>query len=588
MKKSSKNIQNSSKKGGTAAKKVQNNKDQKKLGTKGITLIVVSSVLLAVLVAGIIIIAVNYMKQKEEENFEYIESDLTKYLTIENTSYKDYTVNLNIAKPKEKDVDVTLLNLLASKKGSALNDASAQLSGTIGAGDIVNIYYRGYTRDKDGNEVFVDNMCNFGNKNDSGVYTYSSLEIGSNSFLPGFELDLAGETFSSKNNFVMIKDGLVKDGQIVYISYTRQLDGSTASNDKIEKSAERIIIADGKDKIDAKYGAGFYDKLITLTVGSTATDTVEGTVDGKKYNYTNLKIDFATECEKKDNYILVECYFPYDYKLDPNLRNKTAYFEVYVQSMVDYESEELTNEFIEENLTDKDFGVTAEDLEKHKDEGDRVAQLRAYIKNLLDEDYKELYRKELEKAMWEHYHKEGIANVIKYPQVKVNAIFNEYYDDVLYQFEQSGGVIKTLLGEEKTCKTVDEYAVIYLGLEYAENQDWRAYLTSLSENLVKERLILFYIMKEENLMPSAEVLAARKQEVEKEYFDEYIYQYSEKYGINKSDYTDEKWAEFEAERYKELHDYYDDAYFTEITYYEIGLDTFLSWPSVTTLDGVSQ
>ena len=480
-----------------------------------------------------------------------------------------------------------MLNLLALKKGAVKNNAEAQFKGTIGAGDIVNIYYRGYIKDDKGNEVVVDNMCNFGNMTSDGKkYTYSSLEIGSNQFIPGFELELAGQEFSSKNNFVRITSGTVKEGQIIYISYTRQLDGSTDSKDKISIAAERIVIADGKEKIDAKYGAGFYDTIAPLTIGATEGTTFTGTVDGKKYNYKDLKIDFATECEKEGNYILVECYFPYDYKAAPDLRNKNAFFEVYVESMVDYESKTLTNEFIEENLADEEFGVSAEDLDEF--EGDRVEQLRQYIQKLLDEDYEELYKSKVEEAMWKHYHSEGVVNISKHPQAKVDSIYNEYFNDVLFQFNSSGGVIETMFGESKTCETVDEYAVIYLGLEYAENQDWRVYLRSLAENLAKERLILFHIMKTESLLPSAEVLAERKKAVEDEYLEEYIYQYSEQYNIDKDSYTEEKWAEFEAARYKELHDYYNDSYFTEIAYYEIALDTFLTWPSVTTFDGKIQ
>lgn len=591
MKNSSKNNKNSYISSGADSKQNKNLSYGKsktagrKLEAKAIVMIVVSAILAITLLVGVVLIFFNHAKEEEERDFDYLTSDLSKYITISSDKYKNYTVDLKIAKPKAIDVDVTLLNLLKSKKGPAINNAVAQFSGKIEAGDIVNIYYRGYTLDENGKEVYVDNVCNFGNKNASGVYTYASLEIGSNQFVPGFELGLAGKEFSSQNNFVRITSGAVKEGQIVYITYTRQLDGSTASNDKITRSAERIVIADGKEKIDAKYGVGFYDMLMGLNVGSAETTTFSGVVDGKKYNYKDIKIDFATECEKEGTYFLVECYFPYDYGF-ANLNNKTVYFEVYVQSMADYESKTLTNEFIEENLTDKDFGVTAEDLEEF--EGDRISQLRQYIQKLLDEDYEELLREKIEEAMWNHYHSEGVAAVSKYPQIKVDAIYNEYFDDVLYQFEQSGGVITNVLGESKTCESVEDYAIIYLGLEYAENKDWRDVLRKMSENLVKERLILFYIMRNENIMPTAEELAAKKKEVEDEYLEEYIYQYSEQYSVDKSTYSDEKWAEFKAERYKELHDYYDDAYFTEITYYEIGLDAFLAWPTVTTFDGKIQ
>lgn len=600
MKKSSNNNKKSSAKGATAAsvKKIQNIESSPKLGAKNIILMVVSAILAVALIVGIIFICIDHAQTEADKDFDYIESDITNYISADKSVYKDYSVKLDIAKPKDIDVDVTLFNLLATKKGSVKNNALAQYNGYINAGDIAKIYYRGYTLDEKGNQVTFES--NFGYKNSSGEYVPTSLVVGVGvnngedsyySFPPGFDLNLAGGAgsltgqgryFDSKNSFKRIISGAVNNGQIVYISYTRQLDGSTASSDKIAKTAERIVLADGKEKIDAKYGEGFYDRLLTLSINSTEKVTFTGTVSGKKYNYTDLKIDFATECENENTYIRVECYIPYDYSIT-TLRNKAAYYEVYVESIVEYEEKKLTNEFVEENLKDKKFGVTAEELNKF--EGDRVSQLRQHVKKLIDDDYEELYKQKLEEAMWNHYH-EKITEVAKYPKAKVDDVYNEYFNDVLEQFNKSGGAYTDpYFGTEETYESIDEYAVAYLGLTYSENKDWRAHLRSLAENLVKERLILFYILKEENLMPTAEELAARKKQVEDEYLEEYINQYSAEYDIDKDTYSKEDWEKFEADRYKELHDYYDDDYFTEIAYYEIGLDVFLTWPKVTTLDG---
>lgn len=552
-----------------------------KLSASAITIIAVSALLALTLLVGLIFIIIDHAKKEEDKNFGYLSSDLSKYISIDKALYKDYKVNLAIAKPKEIDTDIAILNLLASKKGGVLHNGVAQEEGTITPGDVVNIFYRGYIVGDNGEEIFVDNVCNFASTDSSGNYVYASLEIGSNRFVPGFEFNLSGKEFTAANKFVRITEGKVSAEQIVYVSYTKVLDGSTANKDKVSISAERVVLSDGKEKIDAKYGDGFYDKLLTLDVGAKDGVTFEGTVSGKKYNYSSLKVNFATTCEKEGNYILVDCYFPYDYGA-ATLNNKNARFEVYIQSVVEYEEAKLTNEFVEENLGKDDFGVKKEDLEEF--EGDRVSQLRQYVKKLLDDEYEEVYRTKLEEAMWDHYHNKDVSIVTKYPASKVDSIYNEYYNDVLYQFEQSGGVISDALGTSKTCETVDEYAIIYLGLEYAENQDWRSVLRTMSEGLVKERLILYYIMRNENIVPTAEEHAARKKEVEKEYFDEYVLQYCEEYSIDKSTYSEEGWAEFEAERYEELHNYYDSEYFDEVTYYELALDHFLEWPTVTTLD----
>jgi hypothetical protein len=121
---------------------------------------------------------------------------------------------------------------------------------------------------------------------------------------------MVGIDFTKANQLVKIKEGAAKDEQNVYVSYTKQLDGSTASKDKVTAVSERIIL--GKDDIDKKYGEGFEAKLRSLTVGSTSGASFNATIDGKKYNYIDLKIDFATECEKEGTYFVIECYFPDD------------------------------------------------------------------------------------------------------------------------------------------------------------------------------------------------------------------------------------------------------------------------------------
>ena len=126
--------------------------------------------------------------------------------------------------------------------------------------------------------------------------------------------------------------------------------------------------------------------------------------------------------------------------------------------------------------------------------------------------------------------------------------------------------------------------MVYLGLQYAENQDWESVLYEMSENLVAERLILYYIMDKENLKPTAEIFEKRLAEVKEEYVNEYIAQYLDKYDKTREDYTDEEYEEFVEKRKDELFGFYDDEYFAETTYYEIVLDTLVEYPEVSTFD----
>jgi hypothetical protein len=96
-------------------------------------------------------------------------------------------------------------------------------------------------------------------------------------------------------------------------------------------------------------------------------------------------------------------------------------------------------------------------------------------------------------------------------------------------------------------------------------------------------------MQAENLMPTEEELAREVASIKQEYLDEYIKQYisykeENDDSFDRSTLTGEAYDTFVSERSKELFDYYDDDYFTETAYYEIGLRTFLTYPTVYTLD----
>ncbi len=506
-----------------------------------------------------------------DDEFDYLTESIFNFIKTDGVKYKDYAVSLPIAKPRDYDADVTILNLLYNMSGDALNNGAVINRGTVSAADRVSIYYRGYLKDESGNEVFVPNMCNFANPSPA------DLDIGSNQFVPGFELHMVGIEFTEANKFVKITSGKPTDAQIIYISYTRQPEGSSDYENRISVQSERIIL--DTDDIDGKYGEGFEEYIRGLEIdGDSSAFSAE--VGGVKYNYTNLTIDFATECEKEGTYFTVECYFPYDYGMT-SLQNKTAYFDVYINGIVEFDAPVYNDQFVEECLKGHKLGITEADLEKY--EGGYAEKLKSYIQSLIDEDYENAYEQALEEAIWLHYN--TIFTVKKYPKKEIDKIFNEYYNDVLYQYEISGGVIINALGASITCKTVDEYAVIYLGLEYSHDKDWRNMLYTVSEEQIKERLILYYIMQKEDLLPTEEDLSAGIAAVKDEYLDEYISQYLAEYNDKRENYTDDEWADFVAKRSEELFDYYGEAYFTERVYYNIAFEAFSEWPKVTTLDG---
>ena len=573
---------------------------KKKLDAKGITLIVTAAVLLAVIIASVVFFAVE--AYNADAGFDYLGSRIENYVSFSESDYKDYSLKIDIAKPHEKkedgtgvsDVEVAILSMIATEIGNEdpLFNGSLKSNLTITPADAVYIWYRGYILDDEGKQVEITGMSNFGSELSTVTSSSNALVIGSGKFVPGFELGLVGKDPTKYPRFTKITEGNVTSNHVVYLDYTRVPEGGDATKDKETGTAARIDLTD--PGVYEKWGAILNGKVIGGTYSFT------NTVGGKTYNYTDTKISFVTECETNESFapILVECYFPYDYSVS-NLRNETAYFEVYVEkvqaynpwhnddSVTEYDiSYDWNDEFVRKRVAKSDSAITLEDLEKYEG-ATLTAKYEAYAKEYLWNAYEDIYRSMIEEQMWNYYL--GKAQIKRYPGVKVDEIYREYYDDVIYQFENAGGEEGATIYNEytftnETYYTVDEYAIVYLGLQYSANQNWQSVLYEMSQTLVAERLILYYLMKVENLMPTDDVFNARMEKVKQEYVDEYIAQYLAKYEKDRDDYTDEEYEEFVEKRKEELFGFYDDAYFAETTYYEIVLDTLITYPKVSTFD----
>ena len=551
-----------------------------------IIIIAAAVVALLAIAAGIIIpIVINANKK----NFDYVSADLTKYVEFTSDKYKNYKLEVDIAKPKDIDPDVAMLNMLSSdKEEKPLYDGAFKTTEPVTPGDVVNIWYRGYLLDDEGKELVVAGMCNYANASPT------ALTIGTGQFVPGFELSLLGKLPNGNKNF-KITSGTVKEGQIAYVSYSILEDGKDEKKDKKKLTSQRVVLSD-EEALNKTFGEGFKANILGADIGTKMDfDAKRG---GKTYHYTDLTVDFVTEREA-DAYT-VECYFPYDYS-SATLANQTAYFEVTIVNTQVYKTPSytyapdangknrfnLTNEYVEKKVAEEDSPITMDELMEY--EGEELWQkYRAYAEDYLNDAYEKNLRAKVEDAMWTYYLKN--AKIIKYPENKVDEIYREYYDDVLYQFDYTGGSISLGydldgdgMDDTETYDNVDDFAEAYLGI-YNYDESWQEVLRGMSEDLVAERLVLYYLMQVENLTPTEEVLATRLAEVKQEYIDEYLLQYSEEFEIDLSKYTEEEYAKYVEDRKLELFEYYDEAYFLETTYYEIVLDTLLTWPTVITMD----
>ena len=496
--------------------------------------------------------------------FDYLKTDLHDYVEFTD-SYKNFKLSVDIAKPHDIDVEVTILNMIYSDRETnpRYNGATVTSPITLTAGDVVDLWYRGYLKDDDGNEVFVDGMCNFTGANPS------SLALGSNSFVPGFELNLIGINTGDVPKFEKITKGAITEDMIVYVNYT-----STKGTDASTKTTNSGVRIDLSTDVDAKYGTGVKEKILGMNIGDSLDFTAN--IGNTSYTYTDFTVSFATTCEKTP--VVIECYFPYDYSMT-TLRNETAYFEVYVDGVVVYDCPEFTDEYLQKKIEDEEIAVTMDQLNEY--EGDTLtAKYRKFAEKTMYELYEANYASAVEEAMWEYFTK--ISKAIKYPKKEVEKIYDDYVADLSQQFLSNGGVITNNYGQSQTYNTFDAYLQAYYGL--STTKSWKDVVYAECEGYVKERLVLFYILREENLLPTDEAFQAEYDKIVKEYHDEAIAQYLYYAGKTKDDYTEEEYKIISDECLELVFDNFNEEYFQIRVYYNVLAKTAITWPEVSTLD----
>ena len=561
-------------------------------------LIIVIALIVAILASIAVPVTIAIVRSSREKNFDYLKTDLSKYVDFSEEYYKDYPLLLEIAKPHKKnadgtgvsDVEISILYMLASDKGGKTIGGLTSDPTELTVGDDVYFWYRGYIIE-DGKEIDVTSLMNF-YKEESNIKSSSNvITLGGGAFaIAGVEGALIGLNTGDYAKFTKITTGNVKATQVVYISCERTPVGGSDA-DKQTGTCVRI------DLTDADIAADWLPILEGAAVGSEVDDFTMN-VGGVDYNYTKTKIEFVTECENGEgglDPITVEGYAPYDFSIT-QLMNETVYLEIYiagVQKRNDWHAKydsiagseytldfDWNDDYVQSKLDADTLGISAEELDKY--DGDTLtAKYESYAWETIMASYEENLKQMTEDAMWDYYLSRAIIKA--YPQKKIDEVVKEYKDDLYYQYQKSSGYIYNMYtGEYVTCADVNEYAIIYFNLQYAENQDWEDYILRLCQSLIAERLIMYYIMQKENLTPSGAEFNARFEALKQEYLEEYMRQE----GTDTSEMTEDQYKEYVAECEKTLFAYYDDEYFKETTYYELVADSMIRYANVYTLDDI--
>lgn len=524
--------------------------EKKRLDATRIFLIVFAAVALVGVLTSLVFALIPTFKK--EKTLDYIKDNLSKYVSVPSELYNGYNVTVELPTVSDKDVEYEILELLCTHKITG-DDAVVNLPGvTVGAGDIANIYYRGYTLGEDGSKNYFDGGCNF----TDSVY---SLEIGSGTFIPGFEYNLVGKNQKDYATMTKVTNGKVEDGDLIYLTYSvYYADG--------QASLSKTTLVDLSDpKLDEKWGVGFKAYFSAVNEKTIGTQFATGNSDDAKLTvktikntdgddiYFDMSISSAYRISKDVEPLVVEAYFPYNYG-DESLDGKTAYFEVYIKSVKDYSVPEFNDEFITEKVK-----MTADDLAKY--EGATLTEkYKAYVRELLEEQYKEDVRNVIESQFW----KTVIAGstFYKLPEKEVQAAYNNY----IYEIESTYAS-----GYASYYGSLDEFARAYL--ELGTGADWKATLRQDAEYSLKQKLVFYYIIRAEKLLPTDE----EYQVLYDELFAEYLQEYLDYYGITES--SDNYELKVENAK-KEILSTYGESYWRESVYYEFAIDAILDKANV--------
>lgn len=538
----------------TKRKKAQEpiKKEKERLTRKEIIILIVVLAVSVAVSAGIII-AVLLTRGSNDPNL--LEADLTKYITISKEDYKN--IDLNI--PLEDTSDEAVKAKVETQINSSLTDyktlneedkGAFNPSRPLSLGDTVDIFYRGYTVDGNGRQNDFDGGSNI-------TSSLTTLEVGTGktinpstgkaegSFIPGFAEQLVGIVPEKYSRIFKIRDSFVEAGDVVYISYTvlDESNNETVTDKRIDLSLSYI---------DEMYGEGFSAYLIGKKIGEDIESKTFKKAGQTDVVYSDMKVSFVTRgTESKP--VTIKVRFPADYQ-EESLRGKETYFDIFIDSACCYDVPDLDDKFITENLKVRADRLTAYPgatlAEKYR------AKLISDTKKALEDSNVQL----LSNQMWSHLMSK--VTVKKLPKKTLEKYYDSYYSR-----------IKTLYNSgyySEQYSTLDDLAIAYLnetyGMGLSKGGNWKQAINELAEWDVTQALVFYYIIREENMLPTDEEYQNTYDLIYNDMLEYYIDSNNEKlYSLDSAAYQ----KEIEVLK-SEIDDAYGEEYFREEIYKYFG------------------
>ena len=492
-------------------------------------------------------VTVTIVLVNKNKNFDFMSANLARYVKIDAYIYRGLPITVRLDAVTDTDVEESIAKVLVEHKNkTAENKGGSMKNIPITLGDVVSIYYRGYLKDAAGVETEPDGTCNF-------TGSAASLEIGSKSFVSGFESGLIGKIPGEYATLERrLATDLLHEGDIVSITYSCIYPATIVS----DQTDTVTLLPENKDKIDALYGTGFYDYLLTSKPSSTADAKTFSITSDERGNgdavYSTLKI--GTAYQMHGTPLTVETYFPMDYR-DADLAGKTVYFDVYFNhaqpGTIVYKTPELNAEFIRDTLK-----LTDEELNKYEGEDD-VAKYRAMVRDQLQTQYEQSYTTALYDTVFN-----TLTERAQFRRLPSEPVDQEYLSIHASMYSQW----QAYCNNYGNTYDFDTYASAMMGL--SAKGDYQSLMREQAEKNVKEKLVFYYIARTSGIMLPEEQIAVVRDEIIGEYVTYYIESDTEgTYTRDKYD-SDEAFAEAkESLRRQIIATYGGEEYFTESARY---------------------
>ena len=503
---------------------------------------------LATLTALLLSLGLGLTSCKKEEpktySYDYFAEDLSQYISLAESDYKGYKLTVKMTEVTDELVAEYIMYTLCQHRID--EPTSPGKSTPLSVGDVLEAWCRSYIIDENGKEIELD--VSAGELGKSGVGD-TKLTIGEGKLPLGVESALLGVVIADypEMSEVALKAGdVIGEDDVLYISYS-------VTTPAGKKSYTNVRVDLSRTDLDAEFGEGFRAALLGKAMtedGALASFTALGK-DGR-YVYDGVKIAYAYPKDAKC--ITVAGKLPHGYS-DYDLACETVYYDIFPEYFTAYEVPELDAKFINETLK-----LTDETLAEYEG-ADAVEKYRAYVRAELTRQHEEELRSIGEEAMWYHYN--DAAKVIAYPEDAVMEIYTKNITEIELLWESYRDQYSTL------------DAFVYAYFSISTGSDWRAMLKSDAEAEVKEKLVFYYIIRKENLIPTEE----KYRELFDAVFDEFVVYYMDDKTAEDYDSID-AYNAARAEAETTVMEYYGEDFFRHQVYYDYALDALLSFANI--------